>query len=234
MGLAGAVLTDRGLRRKINEDAFAFVPDLDLFLVADGMGGHAAGEVASRMAATAITEKLQELLADDDLTPLHDPHGYPAVGARRLVIAVEHANDEILRTAAANASQRGMGTTVAVLHFTRGFANLCHVGDSRIYRIRDRTIERLTKDHAIAANVLTQALGAAPTVDATWRIEPVGPGECFVLSTDGIHGLVNDDEILAIVLANGEDYEGACRELIALANSRGGPDNSTALVVSVQ
>lgn len=233
MPIAGAALSDRGLRRKVNEDSYAFVPDLDLFLVADGMGGHAAGEVASRIASQAIIDKVQELLIDDDLTPLHDAHGYPAVGARRLVIAVEHANDEILRTAAENDQRRGMGTTVAALHFTEGYAHLCHVGDSRIYRIRDRCIERLTKDHAIAANVLTRALGAAAHVEATWRIEPVGPGECFVLSTDGIHGLISDEEILAIVLKNGEEYEHACRELITLANSRGGPDNSTAILVGV-
>jgi protein phosphatase len=234
MQVVGDVLSDRGLRRELNEDAYAYAPELDLFLVADGMGGHAAGEVASRTAAEAITSKLQELLADDDLTPFRDAQGKPCVGARRLVIAVECANDLIFRSAAANPSQRGMGTTVAALHFTDGFANLCHVGDSRIYRIRDGAIERLTEDHAIAANVLSRALGAQPMVEASWRVEPVRPGESFVLCTDGVHGQVNDAEILDIVNRNGDDFRAACAQLIALANERGGKDNSTALVVGVR
>jgi protein phosphatase len=234
MSIVGGVLSDRGLRREINEDSFAYEPALDLYLVADGMGGHAAGEVASQTAVSAITHKVQELLADDDLTPLRDQHGHPCVGARRLVIAVEHANDEIFRAAAANTSQRGMGTTVAALHFSEGFANLCHVGDSRIYRIRGDRIERLTEDHSIAANVLSRALGTGPTVEATWRVEPAEPGECFVLCTDGVHGLVKDDEILSAILRNRPDYQKACNELIELANQRGGRDNSTALVVGLQ
>ena len=234
MVVVGDVLSDRGLRRELNEDAYAYAPEIDLFLVADGMGGHAAGEVASRTAAETITTKLQELLADDDLTPFRDASGKPCVGARRLVIAVECANDAIFRTAASNPSQRGMGTTVAALHFADGFANLCHVGDSRIYRIRDGGIERLTEDHAIAANVLSRALGAQPMVEASWRVEPVRPGECFLLCTDGVHGQVKDDEMLEIVERNGDDFGAACRELIALANDRGGRDNSTALVVGVR
>lgn len=231
MDVVGAALSDRGLRREINEDTFAYVPDLDLFLVADGMGGHAAGEVASQTAASAIRAKMQELMADDDLTPLHDPRGFPCVGARRLLIAVEHANEEIFRTAESNLEQRGMGTTVAAIHFSDGYANLCHVGDSRIYRIRNGQIERLTEDHAIAANVLSRALGASPTVDASWRIEKIASGECFVLCTDGVHGLISDQEILGIVQQHADDYAAACAALIALANERGGRDNSTALVV---
>jgi protein phosphatase len=231
MTVVGAALSDRGLRREANEDAYAYDPDLDLFLVADGMGGHAAGEVASQTAVEAITAKVRELLADDDLTPLRDSRGYPCVGARRLLIAVEHANDEIFRIAAANASQRGMGTTVAALHFADGFANLCHVGDSRIYRVRPGSIEQLTEDHAVAANVLSRALGTEPMVEATWRVEPAAPGERFVLCTDGIHGLIGDEEIRAIVESHWDDCTAACAALIALANERGGRDNSTALVV---
>jgi protein phosphatase len=234
MDVVGAALTDRGLRREINEDTFACEPALELFLVADGMGGHAAGEVASRTAASAITAKIQELMADDDLTPVHDANGHPCVGARRLLIAIEHANEEIFRTAESNAEQRGMGTTVAAIHFSEGYANLAHVGDSRIYRIRNRGIERLTKDHAIAANVLSRALGTSPTVDATWSIEKVAPGECFVLCTDGVHGLISDAEILATVESHADDYAAACAALIALANARGGRDNSTALVVGMR
>jgi len=231
MDVVGAGLTDRGLQRETNEDAFACVPHLDLFLVADGMGGHAAGEVASQTAAAAIQDKIQELLDDDDLTPLRDSRGYPCVGARRLVIAVEYANEEIFRIAESNESQRGMGTTVAALHFSEGYAHLCHVGDSRIYRVRNGSIERLTEDHAIAANVLSRALGIAPVVQASWRVEPVAPGERFVLCTDGVHGLISDDEILQIVQRSTRDCAAACAELIALANRRGGRDNSTALIV---
>lgn len=231
MSVVGAVLSDRGLRREANEDAFAYDPDLDLFLVADGMGGHAAGEVASQTAVEAITAKIRELLADDDLTPLRDSRGYPCVGARRLLIAVEHANDEIFRIAESDMKTRGMGTTVAALHFSDGFANLCHVGDSRIYRIRSGTIEQLTEDHSIAANVLSRALGTGPMVEASWRVEPVAETERFVLCTDGIHGLLTDDEILGIVTEHWDDCEAACTKLVALANERGGRDNSTALVV---
>src|SRR6185369_2061622 len=107
----------------------------------------------------------------------------------------------------------------------------CHVGDSRIYRIREGRIERLTTDHSISAHVLSRALGTALSVDATCRIEPVAPGERFVLCTDGIHGAVDDDEILAVVQRHDPDYEAACAALIALANERGGRDNSTAVVL---
>ncbi len=231
MSVVGAVLSDRGLRREANEDAFAYDPDLDLFLVADGMGGHAAGEVASQTAVEAITAKIRELLTDDDLTPLRDSRGYPCVGARRLLIAVEHANDEILRIAESDMKTRGMGTTVAALHFSEGFANLCHVGDSRIYRIREGRIEQLTEDHSIAANVLSRALGTGPMVEASWRVEPVSESERFVLCTDGIHGLLSDDEILGTVTEHWNDCETACSRLVACANERGGRDNSTALVV---
>lgn len=234
MSLVGAVLSDRGLRRDANEDAFAYDPDLDLFLVADGMGGHAAGEVASQTAVAAIPAKIRELLADNDLTPLRDSRGYPCVGARRLLIAVEHANDEILRIAESDMKIRGMGTTVAAVHFSEGFANLCHVGDSRIYRVRHDTIEQMTEDHSIAANVLSRALGMGPMVEASWRIEPVAPDERFVLCTDGIHGLLSDDEILATVTTNWHDCKAACAALIALANERGGRDNSTVLIVGAR
>src|SRR4030095_7704699 len=110
MPAVGDRLSDRGLRRELNEDAYAYAPELDLFLVADGMGGHAAGEVASRTAADTITAKLQGLLADDDLSPVPRAECSPGVGARRLALAVECANDLSFRRPSANPSQRGMGT----------------------------------------------------------------------------------------------------------------------------
>lgn len=239
-----AAKTDIGLRRYNNQDAHAedlagsleaFQTRGHLFLVADGMGAHAAGETASKKAAEVIPLTYRKLR---DLPP-----------QEALRQAVTEANQEIFQYAQANENFRGMGTTVSVLVLLPGTAWIAQVGDSRVYRCRGERIEQLSQDHSLVwelkrlpeeyrpqyvpKNIITRSLG--PQTDVEVDIEgplPVEPGDCFVLCTDGLSGQVSDDEIGEIVnsLPPGEAVEA----LVNLANLRGGPDNITVTVVRVK
>ena len=215
------------------------------------MGGHNAGEVASALAVETIHRALTES-EDADITAISDASGTSSVGARRLVIAVQEANARLLTRSRAEAELRGMGTTVVALLFDRRADSLavCHVGDSRAYRIRDARIEQLTEDHTILQqlinegqirpeqarassqrHVLTQAVGAADLVEPGVRLERPGAGDVFILCTDGVHDAMRAEEMLQIVLDAGARLELACNRLIDLANQRGGKDNGTVLIV---
>ena len=230
MNFVWSGLSDKGLKRTSNEDAYVCVPEFGLFVVADGVGGHLAGEVASRLAVESIVERMRQVASDDDLTPVHDPQGHDGVPVRRLLIAIEHANERVFEDASRDERHSGMGTTVAAIYLVHGFVNICHVGDSRVYRIREGDIVPLTEDHVVMGNVLSRAVGAAPLVEPSWRIEPAAAGDVFVLCSDGIHGPVADEEIRDVV-DGAPNCEAACASLVALANSRGGPDNSTVVMV---
>ena len=225
--------SDIGRRRTTNEDAYLCDDELGLWVVADGMGGHAAGEVASQESIDTVHGMVKRGKTSLKLEgPLTEERSRAA--ARLLEGAVQAATYIVYAMAEIDRGKAGMGTTItAMMRFGSALVT-AQVGDSRIYRIRNGAIERLTKDHAIAANVLSKALGTSPMVEASWRIEKVASGEFFVLCTDGVHGLVTDDEILAAVLAHADDCAAACAALIALANERGGRDNSTALVVGTR
>ena len=237
MNLRATALSDVGLRRRTNEDCYALAPDLGLYLVADGMGGHTAGQVASDLAAQAVVGALRTLVdAAASLT-------------EKLRYAVAAANREILATAQAKPELAGMGTTlVAVLAGPDRIA-LAHVGDSRAYLVRGGRIRQLTDDHSLVAelvrrreitetaarghphrHVLTRALGVRRTVEADLAELTPAAGDTFVLCSDGLTGHVHDDEIAKAVEDNA-DLDVTCSSLVDIANDRGGEDNITVLLV---
>lgn len=241
MQLAHAVATDVGRVRDQNEDAWLAVPAGRLFAVADGMGGHAAGEVASRLAVETLADALEG-------APPVDPDSAGSELGRAVLEAGRRIHEQAERVP----ERRGMGTTVTALRFLEGGqALLVHVGDSRAYRLRDGGLRRLTRDHTWvqeqldrgliseagarrhpASSVLTRALGTEPRVEpdlveVDWR-----PGDVFLLCSDGLTGPVEEGDI-ARALRDSPDPESAAAELVRLANQGGGPDNVTAVVVRV-
>lgn len=248
-----AAKTDIGRVRRENQDAFGVFDDLLLFLVADGVGGHAGGRTASTLAVETIRRSVMET-RDADLTPISDASGTSAAEGRRLTIALHAADDEIRTVAQRHPQLIGMCTTVAAVLLDRAqrVAAVCHVGDSRVYRLRDKRIEQLTNDHTVAQelrkaghlaledlatsphrHVLTRSLGMQEELRPDVRLEACRAGDVFVLSSDGVHGAVSAEEIQAIVRGAGPDLDGACGQLINLANERGGRDNSTVIIIII-
>jgi protein phosphatase len=225
--------TDKGLVRKENEDAFCIEKDLGLLAIADGMGGHASGEVASKMAIEILRESLKK-----EGEPLPD----------RLSSGVKLANRTIYEAAQSQPQLNGMGTTLTALQLDGNRLSIAHVGDSRAYLIRGGVIEQLTDDHTIVSeqvargmitreeaarsdmrNILSKALGIAPEVDVDMEELTVSEGDQLVLCSDGLSELISDDEILSEVQSS-KRPEIVCDELVNLAIQRGGEDNITVIV----
>jgi PPM family protein phosphatase len=252
MKVSWAVRTDPGLRRSSNEDSYCTRPDLGLFVVADGMGGHVAGEVASRVAVETIQNFIAETAgADKNRTWPFPFEPQVSLEGNRLKAAFRLANRQIANAMADSADLRGMATTASAVLAGKTTACVGHVGDSRIYALRGGVLEQITHDHswveeqvragtmtASAArqhpwrNVVTRALsgGTDPEVD----IVELAPktGERFLLCSDGLSGVVTHDTIAA-VLGAAEPLETVCDRLIAAANEGGGPDNITVLVLEI-
>jgi protein phosphatase len=248
-----AVGSDPGLRRSSNEDSFCTRPDLGLYIVADGMGGHVAGEVASRVAVEAIEVFIQETAGADKNRTWPFPFE-PALSleANRLKAAFRLANRRIGSAIADSHDLRGMATTASALLTGPDGACVAHVGDSRVYVLRERRLEQITNDHswveeqvragtmsASAArqhpwrNVVTRALsgGEDPEVDVT-QIRPAG-SERYLLCSDGLFSVVQDEQIAAVLGEAGVPLDQLCQRLIEAANAAGGPDNITALILEV-
>ncbi len=222
---AGA--TDTGHKRRRNEDAYVLEPPL--FAVADGMGGHQAGEVASRIAAAALREDVE-----------------PPGGPERVEALIREANRRIWQHSTEEPTASGMGTTVTVALVEDDLVTIGHVGDSRAYRVRDRQIEQLTDDHSLAAelersgklsaeearahpqrSVITRALGTEPEVEIdTFTVEG-RPGDLYLLCSDGLSSMVEDAGILAVLEGRHGSLDTAARELVRAANRSGGEDNIT-------
>jgi protein phosphatase len=253
--LVAAGVTDVGKTREINEDNILVEPDLDLFVVADGMGGHSAGDVASSMATKSIAGFFNALKHGP---PASDGNAVSSQGlspeAQSLVTAIRKANQELYSLSSTDARHKGMGSTIVALLFSReqNQVHVAHVGDSRCYRIRDGKIEQLTRDHSLVnealalkpdltkaqiarlpKNVITRALGMAPVVQVDIRTERLQPGDSYLLCSDGLSGLVPDEQMLEVV-GMAEDTNEACELLIAFANDAGGTDNISALVVRIE
>jgi PPM family protein phosphatase len=239
------MLSDVGCVRQNNEDAGRIFRDFNgngsnriLVVVADGMGGHNAGEVASATAVTVIEAAYQGM------------HTQPA---ERLKRALENANAAIYEESSRAAETKGMGTTCTALLLQEGYAYSAHVGDSRIYLVRDNAIYVMTEDHSAVMqmvkmgdlsfqqarhhpdkNILIRCLGTQPVVEvSTWpQPLPVQVGDHFLLCSDGLYDQLEDDEICAILLPRSPAE--ACEELVRKAKERGGPDNITVAVVGLQ
>lgn len=249
-----AVRSDPGLRRTSNEDSYRSRPDIGLFVVADGMGGHVAGEVASRVAVEAIEAFIEETAgADKNRTWPFPFEPQLSLEANRLKAAFRLANRRIAAAIADTQDLRGMATTAsAILLGDNGSACIGHVGDSRVYVLRNATLSQITDDHswveeqvragtltASAArqhpwrNVVTRALsgGEDPEVDVT-EVKPA-PGDRYLLCSDGLFAVVSDDHIAVALADRNTSLDSICTRLVDAANQGGGPDNITTLVLQI-
>jgi protein phosphatase len=244
MRAIAAGLTDIGRERSLNEDRFVLLPEFNVYVVADGMGGHQSGEVASRMAASTVAAYFRERSTGDPEVSLSD----------KLRDAVREANTRIFSRGDDSRSHRGMGTTVVAAAFSPKDATMhvVHAGDSRAYLFRGESVKQLTRDHSLLSdallerpeltesdlaylpkNVITRALGIAPVVELDVCACPAEVGDVFLLCSDGLTGLVEDASIGEIVRGTPSLTE-ACSRLIEAANRNGGRDNITAVLVRIE
>ena len=247
--IVASIQTDKGCVREANEDSGRYIKPNDpaliakrgtLLIVADGMGGHASGEVASGMAVELVSRLYYGEQAEEPEAALKH--------------AVEEANRLIYAASLKDENMRGMGTTCTALALREGVAFLAHVGDSRIYMRRDGQMYLMSEDHSAVMemvkhgiitleearhhadkNVILRALGTSPEVEADVWEKPllIQVGDQFLLCSDGLYDLVEDSEI-GQALASAEDPHAACEQLIALAKERGGHDNITVGIISIQ
>ncbi len=240
--------TDLGRRRKVNEDAFMTDDELGLWVVADGMGGHAAGEVASQEAIDTIYGMVKRGRRSLELDGAFQEDKARAA-CRLLEGAVQAATYMVFAIAELDSNKAGMGTTIsAMMHFSNHVA-LAQVGDSRIYRVRGGEVEQLTEDHTLIAwqikqglltaeearhakhkNVITRAVGNRDYVQVDTLVVELQVGDVFLLCSDGLHGYVKVEEIPHVAAEGGN---AGVQRFIDLANSRGGRDNITAILVEV-
>ena len=241
--------TNVGRKRNHNEDNFALMPEFGLYVVADGMGGHASGEVASKMSIDSIHEFLRETAEDPERTWPYKMDRSKGYDENRLITAVKLANLRIYEAAQRDGKKRGMGTTFVALYAAEEGVFIAHVGDSRCYRFRDGRLEPMTEDHSLLndyikmkrltpeeienfphKNVIVRALGMKDTVKVDTRYEAPKAQDTFLLCSDGLAGPVTDPQI-AEILGAYPDITAATTKLIEKANENGGPDNITAVLV---
>jgi serine/threonine protein phosphatase PrpC len=249
MRIRYAAKTDVGLRRDHNEDHFAISEEDLLFMVADGMGGHASGEIAARMATETVAAFFHRTRIDDDATWPFKMDRSLSLGENRLVCGLKLANQRIHEAAERDPDKRGMGTTLVATFIVDDHIHIAHVGDSRVYRLRAGVLSQLTKDHSLFEeykdsvqltpeqerdfphkNVITRALGIRPTVEVAMRTDVILPGDIYVLCTDGLSGLVADSQLQEILSRWGA-LDQATVELVHTANHNGGTDNVTTLLL---
>ena len=244
--------THIGMKRKHNEDSF-ILPDFErAAIVADGMGGHASGEVASNMAVEAVAAYLK---ATQDQAPTTWPFKmdqHVRYETNRLVVGVKHANQRIWETSQRNEEQHGMGTTIVGALFLDDRVIIAHVGDSRCYRLRRQQLLQLTEDHSLLndyrrmremngeelenfgyKNVVVRALGLTPNVFVDIVVEEYARGDVYVLCSDGLSGMISDAVIMQTV-TRFESIDTASNQLVSLANEAGGVDNISAVIVRIE
>jgi protein phosphatase len=239
-------ITDVGKKRKGNEDSLLVNAEQNLFVVADGMGGHAAGEVASRVAVDAINEFVVLTGGDEEITWPFGLDENISYDGNRLKTAIRFANRKVLEATRERTEYEGMATTVAAVLVDGDSANLGHVGDSRVYLVRGGAIEQLTSDHSWVneqiqsgvissdqarshplRNVVTRALGGKPDLQVEMQVHRIAAGDVLLLCSDGLTTMVTDDDIARLIGEAAGDMEKAARALVAAANARGGEDNIT-------
>jgi PPM family protein phosphatase len=247
----GIGLTDIGLVRKQNQDAFSLDNTFGLWMVADGMGGSAGGEVASQIAVETIAHVVRTQLASEPSQDVQ-PDRFESI----LHQALETANQAIRQKAAQTTHLRGMGTTIVVVAITRistGYqAVVAHVGDSRAYLFRHRTLSLLTKDHSLVEerlalhlitpeqvrthplrHVLTKALGIEPQVSPTIHTFPLESSDLILLCSDGLTKMLTDQDIHTLVVQEGRHFQSLVQSLVTTANRFGGEDNTTVVVIGL-
>jgi protein phosphatase len=253
-------VTDIGRQRKHNEDHVLLRPELDLFVVADGMGGHNAGDVASKLATVSLRNFYEATLGGDlPEGPLSEGYTELPFEARRLAAGIRKANRDVFEISSTYRQHHGMGSTVVAAHLVRERAvlHVGHVGDSRCYRYREGDLAQLTHDHSLIndalalkpdltpeelarlpKNIITRALGMREDVKVDIRSDDVRAGDIYLLCSDGLSGMVTEEEIGRVLGAayaiEGSDLREACETLVSLANEAGGNDNITALLIRIE
>jgi serine/threonine protein phosphatase PrpC len=250
MKISYQAVSDVGRKRKGNEDSLFVNAEQSLFVVADGMGGHAAGEVASRLAVDAINEFICLTGDDEEITWPFGLDETISYDGNRLKTAIRYANRKVLEATKEKSEYEGMATTVAAVLVDGDSANLGHVGDSRIYLMRNGTISQLTTDHSWVneqilggmissdqarshplRNVVTRALGGKSDLQVDMKVHKIEPGDMLLLCSDGLTTMMPDEEIARVVSEAKNDVEKATRELVAAANAKGGEDNITVVML---
>ncbi len=248
MKLLAHGFTDKGRSRENNEDSFFADKDLGLVAVADGMGGHSAGEVASRMAVEALSGYIRKSCTGVDTLIGSSDSGRPDA-SNRLVSGIRLANQVVCEAAENNPSWKGMGTTIVAALADGDRLSIAHAGDSRAYLVRSGTISQLTDDHSVVAerirkglmsreeaegsgirNLLTRALGSDEALEVDVTEIHIMDGDRLLLCSDGLSTMVTDDEVL-VIMASDNAPKSACRRLVDAANNNGGKDNTTVVVV---
>lgn len=249
MRITSCGMTDVGVKRTNNEDNYLINEELSLFVVCDGMGGHAGGEFASAIAVNTVEEVLANLETSPEIEAARED-GSIEVMRERLRYAIRLAGKRIFEKAAAEPAYHGMGTTCLVLLVDGANAFMAHVGDSRGYLIRDGRIEQMTEDHSLVneriraglltpdqarnhklKNIITRSLGYQEDVEIDIQVRAVRRGDKFLLCSDGLSNLVEPAEMGEVIRSMGP--QDAARHLIQIACERGGDDNITAIITRV-
>ena len=248
--IESAGITDRGKKRQANEDSLFLEDTLGLYVVADGMGGHLAGEVASRLVVETIGDYIKSCQENAEAENPISCDETLSEEANRLLSGIQLSNKVVHEAARGNSSYRGMGSTVSAVYFTDGTLIAANVGDSPIYLIRDGNVKLLSVPHTVLAeqaalnpgnaeklgmefrHVLTRAMGTEESVKVDIYEIQCFKDDILVISSDGLSDKASPDEIQKLVDGNGSDA--ACQRLVDLANDRGGDDNVTAIVLKVK
>ncbi len=239
--------TDPGRKRELNEDSFAVLEEEGVFLVADGMGGHNAGEIASAIAIETIVNFFKASADDEDMTWPYKLDPSMSLEANKLNVGIKFANRRIFRTASSNAAYAGMGTTIVamLIDFLKDNLYVAHVGDSRCYLFEDSKLTQVTEDHSLVneyvkagqltpeqaksfphKNVIMRALGMKENVLVDIQQVPLRPNQFYLCCSDGLSDMVDDSDIESI-LKKGGTIEEMASALVDRANSNGGKDNIT-------
>lgn len=245
-------LSDSGMVRSHNEDSIGTLPERGLAILADGMGGYNAGEVASGIAVSLIAAEMKQSLADQNPAQVDQATGRTAA-ERLLREQVERANASVYQAAQSQPQYSGMGTTLVVALFFDNRVAVAHIGDSRAYRLRGDELTQITKDHSLLQeqidsgmitkeearlsthkNLVTRALGIDPQVEPEIHIHDAKPEDIYLLCSDGLNDMVEDEEIRLTLLTLRANLPLAARQLIQLANDNGGRDNVSVVLVRVR
>lgn len=249
MRLTSAGRTHVGMKRAHNEDSLRLFREENLFIVADGMGGHASGEVASQMSVETLAEFFRATSEDDEVTWPYKMDKGRKYEENRVITGVKLSNRKIFESASRDAKLKGMGTTIVVSFFVNGGVYVGHVGDSRVYRFRAGKLIQLTEDHSLLndyikmknltpeeieafphKNVIVRALGMKETVQVDVHHEVPQSGDVYLLCSDGLSGMVSDEQMESILKDDEGDLDRKCERLIDAANANGGSDNITVIL----
>ena len=249
--LQAASLTDPGRVRDHNEDCIESRPETGIYVLADGMGGYNAGEVASGMATSLITDGLHEAWNPRAVERLGREEA-KTLAERLIKEQIARANSAIFTTSQNNPECAGMGTTLVMCLFYDNFVAVAHIGDSRLYRLRGDVMEQVTRDHSLLQeqldsglitpeeaklsqnkNLVTRALGIDPTVDAEIHVHEAQPEDLYLLCSDGLSDMVEDDEIRLTLLTLKSNPTLTVQQLVQAANDNGGRDNISAMLIRV-